>query len=119
MAKGEAEKERERENLDAPALDRAVICAACRHPITTPDQRLEIEGAHTHRLTNPSGLTFTLRCFAEAPGLRPLGPRESFFTWFAGHTWQLVLCGRCDAHLGWRFEGASVFHGLITDRIAE
>lgn len=119
MSKGDAEKETTPERVPSRARDRAVTCAACHHEITSPDQERSVQGDHTHRLTNPNGLTFTVRCFGDAPGVRALGPAESFFTWFAGHTWQVVLCGRCGAHLGWRFEGESVFHGLIADRIAE
>lgn len=25
------------------------------------------------------------------------------FSWFPGYTWQLALCGQCNAHLGWKF----------------
>jgi hypothetical protein len=96
----------------------AVVCARCRTELTTPDQRIEVEGAHAHTYTNPSGETFHLRCFGEVRNVAPFGARETFFTWFPGHSWRVVVCAECTTFLGWRFEGASVFHGLISDRIA-
>jgi hypothetical protein len=95
-----------------------IVCARCRTELTTRDQRLEIEGSHAHTFTNPAGETFHLRCFGEVRNLAALGKPETFFTWFAGHSWRIVVCASCATFLGWRFEGTSVFHGLIHDRIA-
>lgn len=98
--------------------EEAIVCARCRAELTTPDQRLEVQGAHAHTFTNPAGETFHLRCFAEVRNLAALGTPETFFTWFPGHSWRVVVCASCTTFLGWRFEGGSVFHGLISDRIA-
>ena len=97
---------------------RPLRCAACGHPITHDDARTEVAGSHEHTFFNPHGVLFRIGCFREAPGARLVGERTTDFTWFAGHTWQIALCGQCGQHLGWRFEAANAcFHGLIQDRL--
>ncbi len=67
-----------------------------------------------------SGIVFHIGCFGDAPGCRTTGVPTSEFTWFGGFAWSLALCGNCNAHLGWRYQGAQVsFFGLILDRLAE
>ncbi len=97
------------------------VCASCRHPITTGRARVEVSGHHRHVCTNPSGIPFDIACFSDAPGCLPRGPFESYWTWFPGFDWQIVICGGCGRHLGWAFrdaEGASFF-GLIVARLTE
>ena len=97
-----------------------LACAYCQRPITTAAARIEVGGAHAHSLANPDGVRFRVGCFAAASGLRPVGPKSLYFTWFAGFSWQIELCANCREQLGWLYESADgAFHGLILDRLVE
>ena len=110
----------ERSRDHGPDGHRALLCAACRHQVTTERERIEMLDRHEHTCTNPHGLAFRIGCFRQAPGCTGMGPRDSAFSWFPGYTWQIAVCGRCRTHLGWIFRaGADCFHGLILDRLAE
>jgi hypothetical protein len=99
--------------------ERAVRCAACGARVTRNSSRTAVNGAHEHAFMNPSGIHFTVQCFAEAAGCRPEGPRSAVWTWFPGFEWQIELCRACGVHLGWSFHGPSrSFYGLVTDRLA-
>jgi hypothetical protein len=99
---------------------RVLACAYCRRPITTTGARIEIAGAHAHSFANPDGVRFRVGCFAAASGLRPMGARSLYFTWFAGFSWRIELCAGCREQLGWLYESADAsFHGLILDRLVE
>jgi hypothetical protein len=108
----------ERSREQGPDVQRALLCAACRHQVTTDRERMEMLGRHEHTCTNPHGFAFRIGCFRQAPGCAGMGPRDSAFSWFPGYTWQIAVCGRCRAHLGWIFRaGTDCFHGLILDRL--
>lgn len=95
-----------------------LLCAQCRHAITSHGARIEILGQHEHTCANPHGYAFHIGCFADAPGCVAVGRAESAFSWFPGYTWKTALCSRCHAHLGWEFGAAtSRFHGLILARL--
>lgn len=97
-----------------------LACAYCRRPITTASARIEVGGSHTHTFANPDGVRFRIGCFADASGLRPVGAKSLYFTWFAGFSWQIELCAHCREQLGWLYESADgAFHGLILDRLVE
>jgi hypothetical protein len=102
------------------ATRRRLLCAACRHPITTEQQRIEVNGRHKHRCVNPDGLLFHIGCFRGAPGCTAEGVPTTEFTWFAGYAWNYALCNRCSALLGWKFQGSDSpsFFGLILNRLA-
>lgn len=97
-----------------------LVCAACEHPVTREDSAIEIADRHRHTCVNPSGIVFRVRCFRDAPGCVGQGEITDFYSWFAGYGWQIALCARCAAHLGWLFSGREPsFAGLIADRIAK
>jgi hypothetical protein len=97
-----------------------LACAYCRRPITTAAACIEVGGSHAHTLANPDGVRFRIGCFADASGLRAVGAKSLYFTWFAGFSWQVELCAHCREQLGWLYESADgVFHGLILDRLVE
>lgn len=97
-----------------------LACAACGQPVTTSAARIEVDGSHEHRFTNPNGFQFHIGCFSSATGCALAGDPSTFFTWFPGHSWQVECCARCGAHLGWLFRSADAgFHGLILDRLVE
>jgi hypothetical protein len=108
-----------REQPGAPALDeeRAVRCRRCGHELARLRDREPLDGAATRSFVNPHGLVFEIAAFRAAAGCAAEGEPSSFWTWFPGHAWQLALCGRCAAHVGWRFTGPSTFYGLLLDRI--
>ena len=97
----------------------ALLCRVCGHRVTSDADRAEVGGAHRHRFANPHGFVFRVGCFREAPGARLTGVPTTDFTWFPGHAWCYVHCGRCGVHLGWHFTGAgrSAFYGLILDSL--
>jgi hypothetical protein len=98
-----------------------LFCRTCGYRITSDDQRISVNGSHTHTFFNPAGLVFELGCFGRAPGCLIGNQASTLFTWFAGFAWRPVSCARCAVHLGWRFEkDDAVFFSLIlaslTDR---
>ena len=99
--------------------NRALVCKACGHVITTDGERVSINGQHVHTRMNPGGFEFTFDCFREAPGCRQVGVPTYEHTWFAGYSWQIAVCGGCGEHLGWFFRNQDGFYGLIEDRLAE
>lgn len=101
------------DRLRQQALGRRLLCRVCGNPITSPAERIEMSGSHQHRFTNPAGQSFTIGCFRSAAGCRPDGEAWRQFSWFPDHAWRVALCNRCETHLGWRFQGDSVFYGLI------
>jgi len=97
---------------------RRLVCRLCRHPITTDAERTSVDGRHVHLRTNPFGLEFEIGCFRDAPGARAVGEATLEHTWFAGHTWEIVVCRGCGQHLGWFFRSpTSSFFGLIRNRL--
>lgn len=93
-------------------------CACCTNPVTTLQQRIEVEGIHMHRFYNPHGLGFDVACFREAWGSAARGPATSYYTWFPGFTWRLVHCTDCGEHLGWYYQnGDAHFYGLIAHKL--
>jgi hypothetical protein len=109
-------RDREADRRTAP-IDRdasALRCAACGHRITDASQRIEMNGAHAHTFVNPGGFVHHIGCFAAAPGCAYDGAIETAFSWFPGWSWQIAICARCRAHLGWIYRLAGQqFHGLI------
>lgn len=106
-----------------PATDedehRFLACAQCMSQITTPRAAVSVAGSHEHTFSNPEGRSFRIGCFAGVTGCVGMGPRSTFWTWFAGHSWQVALCRSCRIQLGWLFAGEQRFHGLILDRLVE
>jgi hypothetical protein len=112
-------REREADRKTAPrAVDRdrqrALVCAACGHRITDEAYRTEIGGAHEHTFVNPGGFVHRIGCFVAAPGCAYVGTTETAFTWFPGYSWQIAVCARCRAHVGWIYRcRGEQFHGLV------
>lgn len=98
--------------------DDALRCAACEHRVTSLHHRIEIAGAHEHTFVNPGGFVHRIGCFVIAPGCIHVGDTETAFSWFPGWSWQIALCARCRAHLGWVFRcSGQRFHGLIVSAL--
>jgi hypothetical protein len=62
---------------------------------------------------------FEIGCFNKADGCMEQGPVCMEFGWFSGYTWQVGVCGKCFAHLGWAFSSKSGdrFFGLILKQL--
>ena len=97
--------------------DEEVRCLACDHGVTRRSLRTERHGKHQHAFLNPAGVPYTIALYSDAPGTVGHGDMESHFTWFPGHAWRIVLCARCQTHLGWSFHGEAAFFGLIVERM--
>jgi hypothetical protein len=99
---------------------RVLACAKCQSPVTHKSALIAVDGSRTHVFTNPDGDRFRIGCFAEARGLIGVGRPTLEYTWFAGFTWQVELCARCQDQLGWLYRsGVSGFHGLILAQLLE
>ena len=58
---------------DEAKKEKRLFCAACGHPVTHQDERIQVNGGHEHRCTNPAGYTFEIGCFHEAGGCIAVG----------------------------------------------
>jgi hypothetical protein len=101
--------------------ERWIVCRQCQQRLTRPSERTQINGSHSHTFANPAGVVFEIGCFRMAGGLQYIGPPSYEFPWFAGNSWQIVICGTCQTHLGWCFRGteSGEFFGLILERLQE
>jgi hypothetical protein len=120
-AERDAEREEEPESSIDSDEERSLVCAVCGNGITSHSAAAEINGAHAHTCVNPHGYVYEIGCFSSAPGCIDLGSPTSEHTWFPGFSWCFSVCGRCEAHLGWRFSsgGGEVFWGLILKHLKE
>ena len=110
------EAERDRRSAPVTGQRRGLVCVACEHAVTDDAHRIDMAGAHEHTFVNPAGFAFRIGCFADAPGCAQGSPprEETAFSWFPGWAWQVALCARCAAHLGWSYRNAGGrFWGLI------
>jgi len=112
------EDETEKESSDN---DKFIVCRQCRQIITSPAERIEMEGTHRHTFANPHGIVYQIGCFKSVTGCGYAGPASDEWSWFKGFSWQVAVCGTCLLHVGWLFvsKGGSRFYGLILDRIVE
>lgn len=97
-----------------------LFCRRCGNHITGEESRMTVDGSHRHTFFNPAGIFFELACFRSAPGCFVHGEASGLFSWFAGYQWRIALCGRCAAHLGWRFENLEeIFFCLIIPHLTD
>lgn len=109
-----------RDEIDAElSTDDTLYCAACGTLMTRGRWRVARRDAHEHTVFNPAGRVFTIVCFKEAPGAATQGLPSDEFTWFPGYRWTIAACRGCSIHIGWRYDGADVFFGLIKGRLSE
>ncbi len=96
-----------------------IRCRSCHQVITDREQGIHQNGSHFHTCTNPHDHCFRFACYQEAPGCTQAGSASYEHSWFAGHSWQIALCGACGEHLGWLFTGENCFYGLIINRLVD
>ena len=96
-----------------------IFCRQCRNRITSPAERIEIQGSHRHTFANPHGIVFEIGCFRAAKGCGHAGSASTDFSWFSDFSWRIAVCIQCLTHLGWLFASPDQghFHGLILDRL--
>src|ERR1017187_1902930 len=92
-------------------LEGLVLCRSCGHVITSDRAACAKDGRHEHTFRNPTGYSFHLLCFGEAPGCKFSGPPTDEATWFPGYAWNFALCAGCGTHLGWGYQGEESFVG--------
>ncbi len=101
-----------------PERDGWLKCVHCAANIAHQQQRLELGGSHVHRFINPGGYVYRVRLFSDARGLTSVGKPSTEWSWFAGHSWLIQNCRRCQSHLGWLFERQQQrFFGLIANQL--
>lgn len=103
---------------DEQRSERVVRCRRCEAEVARLGDRVVIGSGELHTFVNPSGEVFELVCFARADGAVAVGTPTLEYTWFPDHSWRGALCRSCGAQLGWRFDGAAVFWGLIRRALA-
>ncbi|MBX3171331.1 MAG: hypothetical protein KF760_28235 [Candidatus Eremiobacteraeota bacterium] len=100
-----------------PQAQPVVLCKECHSVVTEPEAAIQVEGGHEHTFRNPAGYSFHVLCYASAPGTIEVGAPTEAASWFPGYAWSLALCANCHQHLGWWYEGKSIFVGLIATRL--
>jgi hypothetical protein len=93
---------------------KSVRCKNCEHEITSPDFAIQ---PHEHTFRNPSGYSFHVLCYSDAPGAADAGDPTSEASWFPKYAWSFAICKECLNHLGWWYTGPDRFAGLIATRL--
>jgi len=112
-----AEKEDTKEkNLNNAEI---LLCRQCRQVITSPEERIAVQGAHQHTFANPNGIVYQIECFKSAIGCEYTGQFSAEWSWFKDFLWRIAVCRNCFTHLGWLFASTvkDSFTGLIADRL--
>lgn len=96
-----------------------ILCRQCHSIITSPTERMAVQGSHQHNFANPHGIVFEIGCFRNVKGCGHAGSFSAEFSWFKGFSWRIAVCIMCLTHLGWFFASpdSDSFHGLILDRL--
>lgn len=103
---------------DAPARKR-YCCRACGVRVARGEDLVPVDGTTRHERVNPTGWPCRFLTFRAAENTRDVTLPTDDFSWFEGHAWIVLACAACDVHLGWRWEGATVFVGLLLHAIVE
>ena len=72
--------------------EKAVRCAQCGHGITSPRERIDVQGMHQHAFCNPYGIIFEIGCFRAAPGCGYAGPATKSSAGFRDTAGGLPVC---------------------------
>jgi len=101
--------------------EKYILCRQCLQVITSPAERIAVQGSHQHTFANPHGIIYEIGCFRSVIGCGYAGPASDEFSWFRGFSWRVAVCTMCLTHMGWLFIsfGSDSFNGLILDRLLE
>ena len=111
------------EEEEAP--EHAVVCRRCGQPISSSRHRFSFRASSSIQVfPNPQGMMMKICTFRAAHDLALRSVPTDAFTWFEGYAWTVAVCGRCEEHLGWRYDavGGSVparFYGFLVDRVRD
>ena len=113
-----AEDEHQEKESDS---EKYILCRQCLQVITSPTERIAVQGSHQHTFANPHGIIYEIGCFKSVIGCGYAGPASDEFSWFRGFSWRVAVCAMCLTHVGWLFISSSSdsFNGLILDRLLE
>ena len=116
--KNDAEDEHQEKESDS---EKYILCRQCLQVITSPTERIAVQGSHQHTFANPHGIIYEIGCFKSVIGCGYAGPASDEFSWFRGFSWRVAVCAMCLTHVGWLFISSSSdsFNGLILDRLLE
>jgi hypothetical protein len=109
------------EEQKEPEWDEKILCRECYQVITSPSERIAVQGSHAHTFANPGGILYAIGCFRAVKGCGYLGAPTPEWSWFKGYSWRIAVCSKCLTHMGWlylRSEKES-FHGLILNRLIQ
>lgn len=96
-----------------------LVCRDCGHKVTQVAERIEIWGSHDYTFGN-LGYPVRLGCFRNAPGCIGTQRVSHGYSWFRGYAWQIQLCSKCHAQLGWEYMSPDdSFYGLIFGMLRE
>jgi len=106
------------EEQKEPEGDEKILCRQCHQVITSPSERITIQGSHAHTFANPGGILYEIGCFRAVKGCGYMGPPTLEWSWFKGYSWRVAVCSKCLTHIGWLYIGyeRESFHGLILNR---
>ncbi len=109
---------------DVPAQE-PLRCSTCRAEVGDPEAAFSPDGEPVERVFfNPAGHVMRVLLLGAARNLLGRGARSDEFTWFAGMSWQIVVCSSCKTQLGWHFEAlpdveARSFWALLVQRLEQ
>ena len=95
------------------------LCRICLQKITSDKLRYLYEGKSEFSFINPAGHQFEILTFANTIGCNIVGESTGEFTWFPNYNWQICLCNKCNAQLGWYYLGSDNFWGLIKSQLVK
>ena len=79
-------------------------------------------GAVKQSLVNSFGVVFNVVTTQKLQGYAVFGSPDLHDSWFPDYAWEILICGRCHEHLGWRFSTTksivpALFFGLVESAI--
>ena len=104
----------ELEDTTEVQTQKTVRCKNCGHVVTSPALAVE---PHEHTFRNPTGSSFHVLCYSDAPGALDVGESTTADSWFESYAWTFAICQQCHTHLGWWYHGPDRFAGLIATRL--
>jgi hypothetical protein len=98
---------------------KALVCAACGHPVTTVSEKVEVLGRHDHAFPYYHELV-RVGCFRNAAGCVGVRGISHGYSWFRGYGWQIQVCKNCHTQLGWKYiSREDAFYGLVLGTLRE
>jgi len=100
---GRTLRQRQRQIGEARGEAKAIRCRGCLVEISDESQVFALS-AGSPLFVNRYGFVHEILTVRSAQNLSSQGEPTQVDTWFAGYSWQIVVCARCGLHLGWRYQ---------------